>query len=133
MRAGAHNAASSARDANAPGVYSRPDDAQPRARRDRVAHQPGHACDLVRGGWAIVGTDDHPAHRPQADHRRDVDGARERLDARNERGVRVETTFIAAVARREPRTPVLSYDDRRHALTNDRLGARIREQRAVRV
>ena len=132
---GAHNAASSARDANAPGVYSSPDDAPhaPVAIASRTICV--HALQLVRRRGPVVVAHDDPANGAEPDHRGDVHRARQLVDRRSPaprtRHSRPRRPRIVAMGMRElpscPTTIVVT------PCRIDRLGSRIGEQRAIAV
>jgi hypothetical protein len=88
--------------------------------------------------WSVVTTDDDVANRAESNHGCDVDRRLEAVERGPELGegrelaARVILFSIARRARRARRS-VLSDDDRRDALTHERLGARIAPEASVAV
>ena len=110
-----------------------------RALRERFLDHRGHARQLGGGGGTVVVADNDAAQAAESDHRRDVDRWMEFVDRREERGEGSLSGVVAGRglaltrARRRARAAVLSHDDRRDPLSDERLGARILVERAVAV
>jgi len=110
----------------------------PRTVGDRCANELFHARQLVGGRRPVVAAHDDVANCPESNHRRDVHRRLEsvergpKLREGRELAARVILFSIARRSRRARRS-VLSDDDRRDALTHERLGARIAPEASVAV